>query len=402
MAARVVWFALVTEKISGAMPVRAVAVISSSAPSLSNFRGPLLAALVSRGVTVHALAPDYDDVTRERVRQRGAIPVDIKMDRTGIHPFRDLLSVIHIARTLRRLKVDATFAYFIKPVIFGSIAAFVARVPRRFALIAGLGYVFTDDGVPDMRRSVLRAVVSVLYRFALATCTRVFFQNRDDMVELSHIAHIVSEKAILTNGTGVEIANLQPAPVPDGPPVFLFVGRLLREKGVEQLVAAAKLVRFDHPEVRVRLVGGFDSNPGSIDQERIDRDGWRDAVELVGHVSDVAAEIRASTVFVLPSWREGKPRSTQEAMAFGRAVITSDAPGCRDTVREGVNGFLVPLRDPVALAAAMRRFVREPELARRMGRESRAMAEELFDTEKINAGILDAMGIHAVATTPLP
>jgi len=173
--------------------------------------------------------------------------------------------------------------------------------------------------------------------------------------------------------------------------VFLFIGRLLREKGVEELVEAARIVRASHPNVRVRLAGGFDVNPGSFDTDHVARHAWHDAVELLGHITDVSGELARSTVFVLPSWREGKPRSTQEALAMGRAVITTDVPGCRDTVIDGQNGFLVPLRSPAALAAAMLRFVEDPDLAAIMGARSRALAEKQFDTRKINAGIIEVM-----------
>lgn len=371
--------------------IRSIAIISNTAQSLSNFRGPLIAAMVARGWTVHALAPDFDEPVRAAVRSLGANPIDIDLDRAGIRPVRDLATMVRLARLLRRLRVDATFAYFIKPVIFGTLAAALARVPYRFALVAGLGYIFTDDGVQSARRRLLRRTATTLYARAFRVATRVFFQNADDLSELSRLTGLNPAKAVLTNGTGVDLDRLQTTPVPLGSPVFLFVGRLLREKGVEELVEAARVVRASHPNVRVRLVGGFDINPGSFDADHVARQAWHDAVELPGHSTDVSGELVRSTVFVLPSWREGKPRSTQEALAMGRAVITTDAPGCRDTVVDGENGFLVPLRSPSALAAAMLRFVEDPDLAAIMGVRSRALAEERFDTCKINTGIIDVM-----------
>lgn len=378
-------------------PIASIAIISNAAQSLSNFRGPLIAAMAARGWTVHALAPDYDADLRATVRALGANPVDIDLDRTGIRPLRDIAATIRLARVLRQLGVDATFTYFIKPVIFGTLAATLARVPHRFALVAGLGYIFTDGGVQHWRRRLLRLIASLLYRLAFTVATRVFFQNADDQAELSRITGLVPGKAVLTNGTGVDLIRLQQAPVASGTPVFLYVGRLLREKGVEELVEAARIVRARHPDVRVRLVGGYDVNPGSFDEAYAVHNGWQDVVELPGHVSDVMSELRCATVFVLPSWREGKPRSTQEALAVGRAVITTDAPGCRDTVVEGDNGFLVPVRAPASLAEAMLRFVENPSLAVSMGARSRTLAEIRFDTRTINVGILDAM--ESAATT---
>ena len=349
--------------------------------------------MVARGLEVHALAPDFDAATEAQLRALGVSPVPIDLDRTGMHPVRDIRSLYRLVGTLRRLRPDATFAYFIKPVIYGTLAARLAGVPRRYALIAGLGYVFTPDGVISGRRRALAAIVSRLYRSALHACDAVFFQNGDDMAEMRRMTRLPAARATLTNGTGVDLAQFASTPVPGGPPEFLFIGRILREKGVEDFVAAARLLRARHPDARFRVVGSFDSNPGGISPDQVRRERWADLVGEPEHLPDVRPAIARCTVFVLPSYREGKPRSTQEALAMGRAVITTDAPGCRDTVVDGVNGFLVPLRAPEALADAMERFVLDPELAGRMGRESRTLAEERFDVHRINALILNTIGV---------
>lgn len=376
-------------------PIGSVALISSIAFSLTNFRGPLIRTLVAKGVRVYALAPDFDTTTRAAVEQLGAKPVDISLDRTGIRPLRDAIDAIRLVSLLRRLKPDATFAYFIKPVIYGSLAAMVAGVHRRFALVAGLGYVFTPDGTREgLKRRLLRKAASLLYKAAFRVCETVFLQNQDDVDQLVNGRILAPDKVVLLSGSGVELDRLRPTPPLQSPPTFLLMARLLREKGIVEFVSAARTLRQDHPEARFLLLGGSDPNPGGLDESLIR--GWVEegVIEWLGHVADVQPWISASSVFVLPSYREGKPRSTQEAMAMGRAVVTTDAPGCRDTVEEGVNGYLVPVRDSAALAEAMRAFIVNPSLMVSMGRESRRLAEERFDVHAINRSILASMGLQ--------
>lgn len=375
-----------------------IAMISSIAYSLHNFRGPLIRDLVAAGWRVLALAPDYDETLRERVRALGAEPVDYSLSRTGMHPLRDALDMVRLARQLRRLRVDAVFTFFIKPVIYGTLAATLARVRRRYAMIAGLGYVFTPGREPmSRRRRVLRRAVSALYRLGLARAHVVFFQNQDDIDEFVSRGIVDRAKCVRLNGTGVDLERLQPSTPTRQPVTFLLMARLLREKGIVEFVEAARLLRRDHPDARFVLLGGLDPNPGGLSLAAVE--GWRDegAVEWPGHVDDVLPWLRDSSVFVLPSYREGAPRSTQEAMALGRAVVTTDAVGCRETVVDGVNGFLVEVRDVPTLVAGMRRFLDEPALIDRMGEASRRLVEERFDVRRINATMLHAMGIVAPA-----
>ena len=378
---------------------RSVAIVSSIAYSLANFRGPLIAAMVAAGVRVYAMAPDHDENTRRQVRILGAEPVDISLERTGMRPVRDLLDIWRLAGMLRRLKPDATFSYFVKPVIYGSLAAKLADVPLRYALVAGLGYVYTPEtSRENFKRRALRTLVSFLYRVAFKACRRVFFQNSDDVAQFVESRFIAPDRVVLLNGSGVELDRFKLVPRPTSRPVFLLMARLLREKGILEYVEAARIVRRRHPAARFLLLGGTDPNPGALSREEVEAWVTEGVIEWPGHVDDVRPWIEASSVYVLPSYREGKPRSTQEAMAAGLPVITTDAPGCRGTVDEGVNGFLVPIRDGSALAAAMLRFVEDPTLIETMGKESRRLAEERFDVHEINALILREMGIPTVSS----
>lgn len=382
-------------------PVRSVAIISSLAFSLSNFRGPLIQRLIRQGLRVYALAPDYDATSRAAVRALGAEPVDISLDRTGLKPVRDLADMLRLVIVLRMLKPDLVFGYFIKPVIYGTIAAWLAGVSHRYALIAGLGYVFTPDGSREtVKRRVLRTTASMLYAVAFRLCRRVFLQNPDDRQVLSDLGALPPSKSVLVSGSGVDLGAFAAVAPMASPLQFVLVARLLREKGIVEYVEAARRIRADHPDVIFTLVGDVDTNPGGLPKGVVQ--GWvaEGVIEWPGRVHDVRPWLARASVFVLPSYREGKPRSTQEAMAIGRAVVTTDAPGCRDTVDEGVNGFKVPVRDVDALEAALRRFVADPALVAAMGAQSRRLAEERFDVHRINAQMLSAMelgGDHAAA-----
>jgi glycosyltransferase involved in cell wall biosynthesis len=374
--------------------IRKIVLITSMADTLPNFRGPLIACMAEAGIEVLAMAPDYDDRTRAAVRAFGGEPVDISLDRTGMRPMRDAGDVLRLAMQLRRLKPDATFSYFIKPVIYGSLAAWMAGVRCRFAMVAGLGYIFTPDGSPDrLKRRLLKWVASSFYRLGFRVCNKVFFQNLDDEEQFVGGALLPKSKTVLINGSGVDLDRLAHVPPARGQPVFLLMARLLREKGIYEYAEAARLVKRLEPNARFILLGKTDLNPGGLSEEEVK--SWADEgiIEWPGHVDDVRPWIEQSCVYVLPSWREGKPRSTQEAMAIGRAIITTDAPGCRDTVDPGLNGILVPVRDPNALAAAMMRFILEPDLVISMGAASRKIAEERFDVRKINRRILSEAGI---------
>lgn len=369
----------------------AFALITSHAPSLANFRAPLIRALRSRGVQVLALAPNFDEGTRAAMLALGATPVDCPMARAGMNPLRDAVNTWRMAALLRRLDPNVTLGYFIKPVIFGTLAAWWAGVPRRFAMVEGLGFVFTPTGgALSCKRRLLRRLVLWLYKLGLSRAERVIFLNPDDQAELVAAGVLPASKGFLLGGIGVDLAQWPMTPPATDPVTFLLVARLLREKGVVQYADAARIVRRQHPQARFILLGGLDDNPGSLTQA--DVQAWVDEgiLQWHGHVP-VQPWMAQASVYVLPSYREGVPVSTQEAMAMGRAVITTDVPGCRETVVDGVNGFLVPPRDAQALAAAMLRFVEQPELIAPMGRESRRIAEERFDVHQVNQRLVDLL-----------
>jgi glycosyltransferase involved in cell wall biosynthesis len=368
-------------------------IITSQAFSLENFRGPLICDLVASGLKVYALAPDYNENTRHKVRLLGAEPVDYEMSRAGIGPLNDVFAFLKLIMLFRRIKPNISLAYFIKPVIYGTTAAWAVGVPQRIALIEGLGYVYTDSSEkPTWHRKLLKAVVSTLYKFALSKANQVVFLNGDDRSEFVSNGLVATEKAEILGGIGVDLNDWQQMPIQISPITFLLAARLLREKGVVEFANAARLVKKLEPRVKFVLLGGLDSNPGALTQTEVQAWVTEGLLDWPGHV-DVKPWLAQASAFVLPSYREGLPRSTQEAMASGRAIITTDVPGCRDTVQNGVNGYLVPVRNEQALADAMLHFVHNPHLFKSMGSESRALAEKNFDVYKINKRLIKIMGI---------
>ncbi|HEX8572082.1 MAG TPA: glycosyltransferase family 4 protein [Allosphingosinicella sp.] len=368
-----------------------VALLGSFAPSLINFRGPLIEAMVGRGHRVHALAPDIDGPTAAQLRSIGAEPRSVELARTSLNPLRTLASQRSLSRLFRELRPDLVIAYTIKPVVLGAAAARAAGVERFVPMVTGLGYAFTGGFEP--KRILSRVAASLMYRRAFARSTVALFQNPDDLADFRRLRLLPAAlPTALINGSGVDTRRFAEVPVPEGPPSFLMIGRLLGDKGVREYGSAAARLKREHPEVRVSLAGWIDPSPDAIGQAELDS-LVASGIDYLGRLDDVRPAIAAHSVYVLPSYREGTPRSVLEAMATGRAIVTSDAPGCRQTVIEGENGLLAPPRDSDALYRAMLRFVEEPDLAFRLGPRSRRIAEQRFDVDAVNSEILRLAGL---------
>jgi len=342
------------------------------------------------------LAPDYTSEIREAVKGLGAQAIDYPMHRTGTNPIADWQTFWALRRLLRQIQPHILLPYNIKPIIYGLLAG--GWVNRRVALIEGLGYAFTQTQASPRQR-ILLYLVRQMYRIALKRAHAVLFLNPDDQREFCRLSLVSAEQAVLLGGIGVDLSEYMPAPAVLEPITFTLAARLLREKGIVEFAEAAQRINQRYPNTRFLLLGGLDTNPGALREHEVRQ--WADAgiLEWHGHVPDVRPYFAQTSVYVLPSYyREGVPRSTQEAMAMARPVITTDAPGCRETVIDGVNGFLVPPRDVDALIAAMERFILQPELIVSMGQASRKLAEERFDVHKINRRILAVLGVAGIGT----
>ncbi|MDI4635978.1 MULTISPECIES: glycosyltransferase family 4 protein [Halomonadaceae] len=376
--------------------------VASYVESLVHFRGHLLDSLIANGIEVHAASPDveFGNIWRRQLEEKGVTVHEIGMQRAGMNPLVDLKTFAELYRLMRRIRPDIVMGYTIKPVIYGTLSAWISRVPRRFVLITGLGYAFTTDvsGRWFSKRKGLLWVARLLYRVALRGTHKVFFQNPDDQTLFRQLKLLSAKTSShVVNGSGVDLVQYAVASQAKGPVRFLMIARLLGDKGVREYINAAQQVHRTHPQVTFALAGWIDDNPDAVAQQELDDWIAEGTVDYLGCLDDVRPAIAACHVYVLPSYREGTPRTVLEAMAMGRAVITSDAPGCRETVSESVNGYLVPVRDVSRLADAMRRFIDTPELIGAMGRKSREAAEAKYDVDKVNADILKQMGVGAKA-----
>ena len=369
-------------------------VCGSFADSLIRFRGALLQAAQARGVNVHAAAPlgPEDGAASEALRLRGIKVHGVHLNRAGMNPLSDAGSFIGLLRLMIRIRPDCFLGYTVKPVVYGALAAWLVRVPYRYVLITGLGYAFTGEATG--KRRLIQSLVRFLYRLALARSSKVFFQNRDDLALFRRLGLLPAKiPAVVVNGSGVDIAEFSARPLPSGAVRFLMIARLLGDKGVREYVAAARQVKNLFPDAMFTLVGWIDDNPDAISADELASWVNDGVVRYTGRLDDVRDEIADCSVYVLPSYREGTPRTVLEAMAIGRPVITTDAPGCRETVLPGENGFLVAVKDSSGLADAMMRFVQEPGLIETMSRRSREIVEKKYDVVKVNAMMLDEMGI---------
>jgi glycosyltransferase involved in cell wall biosynthesis len=347
--------------------------------------------MVAHGHDVVACAPEDDLEVREALAAIGVTYRQVPMQRASLSPGADLGTLTRLIALFRRERPDVVLAYTQKPIVYAGLAARAAGVRHFHAMVSGLGYAFTEGG--GLPRRILKAGLARLYAAAVRRADSVIVFNRDDHQELmAHGIVTADHRVVQVPGSGIDIHRFPFHEVNRGAPTFLLVARLLRDKGLEEFVGAARIVRSMAPQARFRLLGPFDPNPNGITRAELEAWQAEGIVEYLGETRDVAPHMAEATVIVLPSrYREGLPRTLLEAMATGRAIITTDAPGCRETV-DG-NGFLVPVGAVDALADAMMNFVCDPALATRMGRRSRALAEERFAVHKVNAKVLNVIGL---------
>lgn len=369
---------------------KSLLLLASHAPSLVNFRGSLIAAIVDRGNRVVAAAPEIDDSIATQIRALGAAPRQVAIKNASLNPLGLLRSLRSVRALIREQQPDVLISYTVKPVVLGALAGHAERVPTVVSLITGLGYAFTGGWEP--KRVVSKIVASALYRAAFKRSHVIIFQNRDDEALFRELGLVGSNREThVVDGSGVDLGHYAVAPLPSAPH-FLMIARLLRDKGIREFCDAARRLKSTYPDVPISLVGHFDPSPDSLTKPELD-DIIAAGVDYRGPLDDVRAAIADCSVYVLPSYREGTPRSVLEAMAMGRPIITTNAPGCRETVVEGKNGFLVPPRDSDALFEAMVRFVEDPGLIEPMGRASRAIAERRYDVAIVNRRMLALAGL---------
>ena len=351
----------------------------------------LARAVRDMGYAVHVAAMPGEAAAA--IRAAGFEFHPLPFQRGGMNPFRELLTLWRIRRLYRDLQPQLVYQVTIKPVIYGTLAARNARVPRVVSVVSGLGYFALQD---SLRGTLLRNLVFGFYRFALRhPCQRVIFHNLEDRDAFVCQGILSQADTDVVPGSGVDMTYFDVSDEPAGVPVVVLPARMLRDKGVHEFVAAAAALRAAGVQARFLLAGGTDAgNPSAIPEMQLQQWHAEGDIEWLGHVPDMRALYATSHIVCLPSYREGMAKVLVEAAACGRPVVTTDVPGCRDAVLAGETGLLVSPRDPQTLAIAIRRLIEDSAMRRRMGRQGRLLAESRFSTDRVVAATRDIL--HAL------
>lgn len=370
-----------------------ILVLGSHAESLIIFRYDMLLAMAQQHEVI-ACVPDASPAVLTKLAAIGVVCLDVNLSRTGLNPWSDLRTLYQLYKVFKLVRPDQVFSYTGKPVIYGSIAAKLAGVPQIFSMITGVGSYFIHK---DLKSRVVRWVMCSLYRIALGFNTKVFFQNPDDINDFA-IFNIFNDhnRTVLTNGSGVNLQHFTNLPLPTGRVSFLLTARFILAKGVMEYLAAAQQIKQTYPEVEFLLAGWYDNKDEAIQPSIIQDYIDQGTIRYLGKLDDVRPALQQASIFVLPSYREGTPKTVLEAMACGRAIVSTDVPGCRETVIVGENGYLVPAKDVVSLRMALEKFIIEPNLITTMGQRSREIAASKYDVDHVNNVILNAMAESSV------
>lgn len=352
-----------------------------------NFRGDLIQKIIACGYEVLVTGPNRDNV--EKIEALGARFVEIPMNKNSVNPFKDLQYQKALYNLFQKEKPDVILGYTSKPVIYGSIAAKKAGVPHIAAMVTGAGYAFTAQ---TKKAKLIKTVMSVLYKKAFRCADVVIFQNNDDKEQFIDERLVIKEKCRVVNGSGVNTEKFPVVPYPERM-TFFMLSRVMYSKGIREYLKACEIVKEKHPEVRCMLLGACEGIQDSLSEADLKDYIDRGIIEYFGETDTVADYYKQCSVYVLPSYREGTPRTVLEAMSMGRAVITTDAPGCRETVLDGETGFLVPVKDAHALAEKMLAFVDNPQWVSEMGEKSAAYCREKFDVHNVNEAMCRYLNI---------
>lgn len=364
-----------------------ILVVSPKNKTVFNFRGDLIKDMIANGNEVYVTGPNrdfVDDILALGVKDFVEVP--LVKDNTSVSG--DLSYMKKLKQVMKDIKPDMVFGYTIKPVIYGSMAAKSIGVKKIYAMVTGLGRVYASSG---LKTKVVRMITKMLYQKAFKACNKVIFQNNDDIEEFVSQKYLPREKTAKVDGSGVNMQRFTRSDLPEKP-VFLMVSRIIREKGVMEYCEAARNLKKSYPEARCILLGGFDSSIGALKKEDIQPYIDDGSIEFPGEVKDPVAFYQNASVFVLPSfYREGLPRTILEAMACGRAIITTDWPGCRDAVIDGENGYLVPVKNSEELYKKMASLSGNEELLKKMADKAYDVCTSTYEVGIINASMRKVM-----------
>lgn len=349
----------------------------------------LITIFKKQGHEIICLVPVGDEESEKRLMEIGANIRHYPLDRKGINPLHDMRTIRSLKNFFHNEKPDLLFTSTIKPVIYGCIAAKAVHVPKIYAAITGLGYVFETDKI---LKKIINCIGVNLYKFALSGISGVFFQNYDDRKLFEKLNIVNGTPIYMAAGTGVDLEKFSLAPFPSERNIrFLLIARLLEAKGLREYAKAATILKKTWPTSCFQLLGPPEYGRGAISANEIEKWQASGAIDYLGQTNDVRPYIANSHVAVLPSWREGMPTSIMEAMAMGRPAVVANSPGCRELVTEGINGFLSRPHDAISLAGAMENFLRKPALISEMGKKSRMIVQEKFDAQKVAKYMYEVM-----------
>jgi len=373
------------------MQKKRILLIASEAGSLVHFRGDLIKHLVKNKYEVYAAAPGIGKIVKQELIKLGVIPIVFSLQRTGLNPIKDLISIFQLKSIISKYQINMVFPYTIKPVIYGSIAARIARVPV-VSLITGLGFTFSAS---SNKAKFLQYITEIMYKVALRKNETIIFQNSDD-IELFQKRKVIGikQQVEIVNGSGV---NLEKYPYrvnknKTARIVFIIVARLIEEKGINLFIDAAEVLKEDFPNAEFHVIGTPGVSPSAIKLEKLEDLHTSNTIVYHGHKKNVPDFLFASDVFVLPTfYREGIPRSILEALSVGMPIITTNTPGCKETVLKGSNGLLIEPKNLDSLINAMRYFLENPSKIEEMGVNSRKLAEDKFNVDIINKRILNIL-----------
>jgi glycosyltransferase involved in cell wall biosynthesis len=352
---------------------------------LYNFRLALAQALRDRGDEVVLVSPD--GIYASRLQELGFRWVCFPMVRSGLNPLVEISTIVRLLKLFRKEKPVLVHNFTVKCVLYGSLACRLLGIRAVVNSVTGLGYVFMEGG---RTRRWIRRFIMKFYRLVMRR-TWVIFQNPDDRSIFLENNLVIPEKVSLIRGSGVDNQRFRPQPEPDGIPVVILPARLLWDKGVGEFVEAARRVQTDGLHARFVLVGDSDpENPAAVPVAQVREWEKEGVIEWWGWREDMNEVYAQAHIICLPSYREGLPKTLIEAAACGRPIITSDVPGCREIVRTGENGLLVPTHDIAALAAALKLLIQDPNMRHALGFCGRKIAEEEFSMELILAQTLNA------------
>lgn len=354
------------------------------------FREDMLREFSKRADEVIVLGNEDDPKWEPYFQDLGVRYRTYPVSRNGLNPLSDIKTYRALKRILIEERPDKVLTNFVKANVYGCIAAHRLGISGIYVMMGGLGSVFHGD---DSKSRMARHFVTAEYRASLKYAKKIFFQNDEDSQLLVDFGLVKQDQPVRINGSGVNTEHFVQKSLPDRPS-FVFIGRLVRGKGVMEYLEAARIVKQRYPEIEFNLVGPYDTNPSALKPEDIEPFIADGTVHYRGEQKDVRPFLDAASCFVLPSYYgEGTPKSGLEALATGRPLIVADAVGCREVVNDGVNGFLIEPRNSKALSVAMEKIILHPDAAKRMGAESRHLAETVYDVRIVNAAICETMGI---------